>query len=707
VHALRPGENISLTTTGISDGEAIQLALVWDPGEAAVDVDASGLILGASRKVRGDDDFVFYNQPMSAQGAVRHLGKVPTEEGFEDRILLHLDLLEDDVTSVVLAASIDGGTFGDLSKVGLHVARVGGERLLAFEAPGASSETAFVLGEVYRRNGEWKVRAVGAGYDSGLAGLAADFGVAVEPEEASEEEAQVEATLESAPPVEVPSPSLVTVQAIEASGPAAAEVVEAAVGEQGAAGADKKPARARGAVKTTKRKPYVVPEPTMAEEPGWRLAPLFSVDGIGSRDEQERRVRSALLATMMGVKEFGRALVGRLGGPAGPVEAYQEVPYHHEEVLVYPDGVLKVMRAGKVWTALVEVKTGTATLTRDQVEKYLEIAREREYDVVVTISNEIPAVAGAHPIKVDGRRQRKTVLLHMSWSEVLTEATMTLSHRGVSDPTQGWILAEFVRYLRNPKTGAAGYDDMGPSWVPMREAVSHGTLGSKDTHTARAVESWNRLVQHLCLRLTGELGTEVVVLGKRKLGGDTEAQFRAQAESLARDACLQATLKVPGAVAPVSVYADLRTMRLDVSIKLEAPKEGRALSKVNWLLRQLADAPGDLRVVALNGSDEARELLGDIRKDPKAFAAALEPERFSLTLNTALGPKRGVGRGGFITSVNQSFDSFYASTVEKIRAWVPPAPRLTASDPEQVDEGPREAPEALGQDSQAVLGALS
>ncbi|WP_049579750.1 VWA domain-containing protein [Streptomyces sp. SBT349] len=158
---------------------AVRAVLTWTAGGAgAPDVDASALLLTGEGRVRDDTDFVFYNQPRHASGAVRHAGK---GQG-TDTVDVDLAALEPDIERVVLAASADGGTFGALSGLRMALLDAGtGAELARFDMT-ATSETAFVSGELYRRNGQWKFRAVGQGYDTGLAGLATDFGISVDEE---------------------------------------------------------------------------------------------------------------------------------------------------------------------------------------------------------------------------------------------------------------------------------------------------------------------------------------------------------------------------------------------------------------------------------------------------------------------------------------------------------------------------------------------
>ncbi|MFF1418642.1 TerD family protein [Streptomyces sp. NPDC058280] len=159
---------------------AVRVELGWRSGAGVPDVDASALLL-VSGRVRSDADFVFYNQPEHASGAVRHEGRKTGGDGVTDTVTVDLGRVEPAVERIVLAASSDGGSFGQVP--GLHVRvldAAAGTEIARYDSQDATVETAFVLGELYRRQGSWKFRAVGQGYDSGLAGLATDFGISVD-----------------------------------------------------------------------------------------------------------------------------------------------------------------------------------------------------------------------------------------------------------------------------------------------------------------------------------------------------------------------------------------------------------------------------------------------------------------------------------------------------------------------------------------------
>jgi hypothetical protein len=138
----------------------------------------------------------------------------------------------------------------------------------------------------------------------------------------------------------------------------------------------------------------------MSEET-WHQARLIPTSGINGAPEQERRATSALLAVLSIVPDYSRALLSGVGAPAGNVTTYIEVPFDLEDQRVYPDGLIRVKRGSREWTALVEVKTGKNVLESTQLENYLDVARANSFDALITISNEIPPVPGQHPTTVD------------------------------------------------------------------------------------------------------------------------------------------------------------------------------------------------------------------------------------------------------------------------------------------------------------------
>nr|WP_145486726.1 MULTISPECIES: TerD family protein [Streptomyces] len=192
---LAKGGNVSLSrqAPGLT---AVTVGLGWqaDPG---YEPDGSALLCDATGRVLSDEHFVFFNNPTSPDGSVRHDGQGRPAGADDQRIRIDLTRLPDAVEKVVFPVSLydaagRGHTFGQVRRAHIRVLDQDGDTELArYEVTGGAlgQETALVLGELYRHGAEWKFRAVGQGYASGLAGIASDYGVTVLGEAAAPEPA--------------------------------------------------------------------------------------------------------------------------------------------------------------------------------------------------------------------------------------------------------------------------------------------------------------------------------------------------------------------------------------------------------------------------------------------------------------------------------------------------------------------------------------
>ncbi|MEN0128991.1 MAG: TerD family protein [Brevundimonas sp.] len=186
--SLSKGGNVSLTKAAPGLASVV-VGLGWDlrtTTGADFDLDSSALLLDAGGKVPTDQHFVFFNNLKSPEGSVEHLGDNLTGagEGDDEQIKVNLAAVPADVDKIVFPVSIydaesRGQSFGQVRNAFIRVVNGDGSGEIARYdlSEDASTETAMVFGELYRNSGEWKFRAVGQGYASGLAGIARDFGV--------------------------------------------------------------------------------------------------------------------------------------------------------------------------------------------------------------------------------------------------------------------------------------------------------------------------------------------------------------------------------------------------------------------------------------------------------------------------------------------------------------------------------------------------
>src|SRR5450830_784212 len=186
--SLQKGGNVNLSKEAPNLRKII-IGLGWDPRStdgATFDLDGSAFLLKSDGKVRGDSDFIFYNNLKSTDGSIVHTGDNQTGEGEGDdeRIEIDLSRVPADIDRISITVTIHDAdarrqNFGMVSKAYIRCLNAEGEREIARYdlSEDSSTETAMIFGEIYRYNGEWKFKAIGQGFNGGLGPLARSFGV--------------------------------------------------------------------------------------------------------------------------------------------------------------------------------------------------------------------------------------------------------------------------------------------------------------------------------------------------------------------------------------------------------------------------------------------------------------------------------------------------------------------------------------------------
>ncbi|WP_370250146.1 TerD family protein [Nocardioides sp.] len=188
--SLSKGGNVSLTKIAPSL-QSVRVGLGWDARTttgADFDLDASALVCDAAGKVLTDQHFIFYNNLTSPEGTVRHKGDIRdgAAAGDDETIEVDLSQLTPQTDKIVFSVTIHeaesrGQSFGQVSNAYIRVVDTAtNEELARYDlSEDASTETAMVFGELYRNAAEWKFRAIGQGYASGLVGIITDYGVSL------------------------------------------------------------------------------------------------------------------------------------------------------------------------------------------------------------------------------------------------------------------------------------------------------------------------------------------------------------------------------------------------------------------------------------------------------------------------------------------------------------------------------------------------
>jgi hypothetical protein len=173
------------------------------------------------------------------------------------------------------------------------------------------------------------------------------------------------------------------------------------------------------------------------------------------------------------------------------------------------------------------------------------------------------------------------------------------------------------------------------------------------------------LISFAALQLSRELGTGVRPMVPQSQLRDPARYLQEAVSEFASTGLLEGAVRVPGAVAPIKITADLRAGLIHCAATVPAPREGRPTTRVNWLVRQLKTAPGQLciqpSIAFQRGRGETRT-LDEARKDPRKLVEdpAHELRSFTVSLSCNAGPARGQGRGSFVDSVLTAVEKFYS-----------------------------------------------
>ena len=424
----------------------------------------------------------------------------------------------------------------------------------------------------------------------------------------------------------------------------------------------------------------------MSDKIKWKRARLIPVVGTKRDREAEQRATSAFLAVLSIVRDFSKELLAPMGASSAEkatVDTYTEVSMDE----VRPDGVIRVTWGKRSFTGLVEVKTGTNKLDKDQVKAYIKSARKAKYDHVLTISNEI-ASAGAHPIQGLGVQTNSLVQVsHLSWVLILSTALRLKNHKGVDDPEQAWILEELVRYLQHDASGVLSFGDMGRSWLAIRDNARTVSLSRRTEGLKDVAQKLDELHEFAALQLSTEIGCDVTVIHPKALKEDQPQRIESLVKAMIDGNPIRGQFRIPNTAGDIVSEIDLRARQMTVSIEVKAPADKGALGRINWILRQLGSAPENAVLEAYRKKAQIPNYakLGSIRDDKRRSVLLgeerSEPHRFVVKMRARMEPGRKASghKPGFVDGYMGLLFQFYEEVVQNLTAWQPPAPKRKAT----------------------------
>ncbi|ADH87263.1 hypothetical protein [Desulfurivibrio alkaliphilus] len=408
------------------------------------------------------------------------------------------------------------------------------------------------------------------------------------------------------------------------------------------------------------------------------------------------------------------ASLGIRVGKRATLQAWTEVAFQAEPKCPKsdrPDGLLVLHTGKNQWRAIIEAKIGNALIDEEQLRNYLQIAKQNKIDAVITVSNQFVALPTHHPVKVPKNLVKGIGLYHWSWMYTVTQATLLLEQNAVESADQHFILEEVRRYLSHESSGITRFTSMNKEWKDVVGKVKSGALLGKNTEEVQnTVSSWHQEQRDLCLVMSRRLGEAVKLKLPRAHSTDPVVRLKDDCEVLAKDKILKCILEIPNAATDVEVVADLTKRTIICSMKLAAPQDKkRATARVNWLARQLAKAdPEGMYIKALRPgrAEETQAPLAEVLADPAVLDlpnSAVAPNAFEIFYMMDLAGRFG-GNKIFIDELETAVPHFYEQAGQKLRAWVPPPPKIHRRDPATTEQAPEpaECDEEPGDDREEV-----
>ncbi len=370
---------------------------------------------------------------------------------------------------------------------------------------------------------------------------------------------------------------------------------------------------------------------------------------ISTEKGQERRTISIFLASLRILPAYSRTIFGKIGHKMGSrvkIETYTEPVFKdlsdNEE---RPDGLIVIDTSHKKWSALVEAKVGKKVLEKEQLMKYLNIAKKNNIDALITISNQLVPNPEFSPVNFGDKRKisSNVAVYHWSWKYLKTEAQLLQMEEKAMDNGKAEVLKELLRFFKDEDSGIEGFNDMGRKWESTVKAAVKGNL-SKNDAAKDVVERWIQEEKDLSLLLSEKAGKRVGIVMKGIKKYDELIEDRLN--RLVKEKKLISEISLD----PITIIVEVNLASKTVyySIDIPAPSKGTAYSRMKWLLDQIPLAEGkntekryeDIDITCKMKRKEKYGKLEEFRQEAKSFSKEFgdrAPSLFTIAFNRDLG----------------------------------------------------------------------
>ncbi len=402
--------------------------------------------------------------------------------------------------------------------------------------------------------------------------------------------------------------------------------------------------------------------------------------------KKEERATTVLLSIFMLVPQFAESVLAEAGAKIGTrttIKCYTEIVFKNKEQnRIRPDGLIVLTQGQKSWSALVESKVGNNDLGKDQLEAYLDLAREVGADALITISNQFATIPTHHPVTVNKTKTRSVGLFHFSWLSLLSKAYIMSEAKSVEDLEQSFVLRELIRYLDHQSSGVSPMATMNSEWREICTQVQQGaTLKKTSKEVEASALSWQQLLRYVSIELSMATNSLVQVALSRAEVKDPTALLQTDISDLVSRKVLSGSLSVPNAAGTVDVCADITRRVVSIRMRVAAPSDkSRATASINWLTRQLKaieDSGLIVKVIWPGRVIDTQCSLENAIQDPTTLVpegVKEIPKELEIVRVVDLGGKFK-GQKVFVESVRNAVKCFYHDVAQNVTKWVARPPK--------------------------------
>lgn len=433
------------------------------------------------------------------------------------------------------------------------------------------------------------------------------------------------------------------------------------------------------------------------KEIGLRSARLIPLINPG----KEEALTSIFLSSLTLVDEFRRDIFDIIGMPkGGQLYVYTEAVFPDEKECRI-DGFILLVAAGKIKSAaILEMKNGTDCLDKDQIDRYLKIAKTFGIPKMITVSNEFVSEPTQSPLGAK-KTPNGVELYHLSWQFIRTLARIRLfeNDTNIEDVDQVRIMEEVLAYLENEKSGVGtrGFSQMKAGWKEVAEKVaSQATLRKTDPALLETVESWLQEERDLALKLSCELGA-LVTSGIRKFKGNIQARMENDLNSFLSNPVLSSNLIIPSAVSDISIRANFTTRTIEMSVNMVPPLDKTVKGQFGWIRTQIENKQLKQKLLDVNAGPPILnnmyvELYVKHARQPHRFpygeledeavrCKGMDIKTVSFVYIETLGRKFSAPKK-FVDIIEMMLPRFYGDIVQHLKKWTKPAPKIPQKRPE-------------------------